>query len=116
MAVIHSRLTIGERSDTFHRIRSGKVGIIIGARSALFTPIDDVGLIVVDEEQDSSYKQDKNAPRYHARTVAEEFAKFHGAAIVFGSATPSLENFYRAQCGELILLRMPRRVLDNVQF
>ena len=113
VAVIHSRLSIAERNDTFHRIRSGEVGIVIGARSALFTPIDNVGLIVVDEEQDTSYKQEKNPPRYHARIVAEEFAKFHDAAIVFGSATPSLENFYRAINGELILLKMPHRVLDN---
>ena len=113
VAVIHSRLSIAERSDTFHRIRGGEVGIVIGARSALFTPIENVGLIVVDEEQDNSYKQDKIAPRYHARIVAEEFAKFHGAAIIFGSATPSVENFYRAQRGELILLKMPRRVLNN---
>ncbi len=112
VAVIHSRLSIAERSDAFHRIRDGKVGIVIGARSALFTPIDNVGLIVIDEEQDNSYKQE-NAPRYHARTIAEAFARFHGASIVFGSATPSLETFYRAQCGEFTLLRMPRRVLDN---
>lgn len=112
VAVIHSKLSFGERSDTFHRIRNGEVGIVIGARSALFTPIDNVGLIVMDEEQDSSYKQDI-APRYQARLVAEEFAKFHGAAIVFGSATPSLETFYRARQGELILLKMPRRVLNN---
>ena len=113
VAVLHSRLSLAERSDAFHRIRSGEVGIVIGARSALFTPIDNVGLIVMDEEQDSSYKQDKNPPRYHARTVAEEFAKFHEAAIVFGSATPSLENFHRAKQGELTLLKMPRRVLNN---
>ncbi len=113
VAVIHSRLSIAERNDTFYRIRSGEVGIVIGARSALFTPIDNVGLIVVDEEQDTSYKQEKNPPRYHARIVAEEFAKFHDATIVFGSATPSLENFYRAINGELILLKMPHRVLDN---
>ena len=113
VAVLHSRLSVGERSDTFHKIRSGKVDIVIGARSALFTPIANVGLIVVDEEQDSSYKQDKTPPRYHARIVAEEFAKFHDAAIIFGSATPSLENFYRAKCGELILLKMTRRVLNN---
>ena len=112
VAVIHSRLSVEERSDAFYRIRNGEVGIIIGARSALFTPVENVGLIVVDEEQDNSYKQD-NAPRYHARIVAEEFAKFHEAAIVFGSATPSLENFYRAQQGELIPLKMPRRVLNN---
>ena len=112
VAVLHSRLSLQERSDAFHRIRDGKVGIVIGARSALFTPIDNVGLIVVDEEQDHSYKQE-NAPRYHARVVAEEFAKFHEAAIVLGSATPSLESFYRATQGELILLKMPRRVLNN---
>ena len=113
VAVIHSRLSVDERSDAFHKIRDGKIGIVIGARSALFTPIENVGLIVVDEEQDNSYKQDKSTPRYHARVVAEEFAKFHEATIVFGSATPSLETFYRAQCGELILLKMPRRVLNN---
>ena len=112
VAVIHSRLSVEERSDTFHKIRNGEVGIVIGARSALFTPIDNVGLIVMDEEQDNSYKQEM-APRYHARIVAEKFAKFHDAAIVFGSATPSLESFYRAQHGELILLKMPRRVLNN---
>ena len=96
VAVLHSRLSLPERADT-----------------ALFTPIDNVGLIVMDEEQDSSYKQDKNPPRYHARTVAEKFAKFHEAAIVFGSATPSLETFYRAKQGELILLKMPQRVMNN---
>ena len=113
VAVLHSRLSLPERSDTFHKIRGGEIGIVVGARSALFTPIENVGLIVMDEEQDASYKQDKNPPRYHARTVAEKFAKFHEAAIVFGSATPSLENFYRAKLGELILLKMPRRVLNN---
>lgn len=113
VAVIHSRLSIDERTDAFDKIRNGEVGIVIGARSALFTPIENVGLIVVDEEQDTSYKQDNSSPRYHARVVAEEFARFHDAAVVFGSATPSLENFYRAKQGELTLLRMPRRVLDN---
>ena len=113
VAVLHSRLSLPERADTFHKIRGGEVGIVIGARSALFTPIDNVGLIVMDEEQDSSYKQDKNPPRYHARTVAEKFASFHEAAIVFGSATPSLETFYRAKHGELILLKMPQRVMNN---
>ena len=112
VVLIHSRIGNGEKSDIFHRIRGGEVGIVIGARSALFTPVDNVGLIIVDEEQDTAYKQE-NFPRYHARIVAEEFAKFHNAAIVFGSATPSLENFYRANRGELILLKMPRRVLNN---
>lgn len=111
-AVIHSRLSIEERSDTFHKIRNGEVGIVIGARSALFTPVENVGLIVVDEEQDFSYKQDE-APRYHARIVAEEFAKFHNAAIIFGSATPSLENYYRAKIGELIYLPITQRVFNQ---
>ena len=86
VAVLHSRLSLAERSDTFHRIRNGNVGVVIGARSALFTPVDNVGLIVVDEEQDYSYKQE-NAPRYHARIVAEEFAK-RGDSFWFSDAEP----------------------------
>ena len=112
VAVIHSRLSVEERSDIFHKIRCGEVGIIIGARSALFTPVENVGLFVMDEEQDFSYKQDES-PHYHARIVAEEFAKFHQAAIVFGSATPSLENFYRAKIGELIYLQLTHRALNQ---
>ncbi|MBQ9487973.1 MAG: primosomal protein N' [Selenomonadaceae bacterium] len=112
VVVIHSGLSVEERNDTFHRIRNGDAGIIIGARSALFTPIDDVGLIVIDEEQDYAYKQD-NPPFYHARIVAEEFAKFHNAAIIFGSATPSLETFHRAQIGELEYLSLPRRISNH---
>lgn len=110
--VIHSGLSVEERNDTFYRIRNGEAGIIIGARSALFTPLYDIGLIVVDEEQDYSYKQDR-PPFYHARIVAEEFAKFHNAAIIFGSATPSLENFHRAQIGELKYLTLPRRIFNH---
>ncbi len=112
VAVIHSRLSVAERSDIFHKIRNGEVGVVIGARSALFTPIDNVGLFVVDEEQDFSYKQD-NAPFYHAGIVAEEFAKFHNAAIIFGSATPRLETFFRAKTGELTYLELPRRALNQ---
>ena len=112
VTVIHSRLSVAERSDAFHKIRSGESGIVIGARSALFTPILNVGLIVMDEEQDFSYKQDES-PRYHARIIAEEFAKFYNAAIVFGSATPSLETYYRAQNNELIYLPMMRRALNQ---
>lgn len=110
--VIHSGLSVEERNDTFYRIRNGEAGIIIGARSALFTPIYDVGLIVIDEEQDYAYKQDR-PPFYHARIVAEEFAKFHNAAIIFGSATPSLETFHRAQIGELEYLSLPRRISNH---
>ena len=112
VVVIHSGLSVEERNDTFHRIRNGDAGIIIGARSALFTPVDNVGLIVVDEEQDYSYKQN-HPPFYHARIVAEEFAKFHDSTIIFGSATPSLENFYRAKIGELEYLTLTRRVFNH---
>lgn len=110
--VLHSRLSIDERGDAFHKIRNGEVGIVIGARSALFTPIDNVGLFVLDEEQDYSYKQGE-APYYHARVVAEEFAKFHNAALVLGSATPSLDTYYRATTGDLTLLKLPHRVRGN---
>ena len=110
--VIHSGLSIAERADAFYRIRNGDAGVVIGARSALFTPIDDVGLFVIDEEQEHSYKQG-DAPHYHARIVAEEFARFHGAPIVFGSATPSLESYYRALKGELELLTLSKRIDDR---
>ncbi len=110
--VLHSRLSIDERGDAFHKIRNGEVGIVIGARSALFTPIDNVGLFVLDEEQDYSYKQGE-APYYHARVVAEQFAKFHNAALVLGSATPSLDTYYRATAGDLTMLKLPHRVRGN---
>ena len=110
--VLHSRLSVDERGDAFQKIRNGEVGVVIGARSALFTPIDNVGLFVLDEEQDYSYKQNE-APYYHARVVAEQFAKFHNAAIVLGSATPSLDTYYRAKSGDLKLLSLPHRVKDN---
>ncbi len=109
--VMHSRLTLAERNDAVLRVRRGEAGIIIGARSALFTPADDVGLIILDEEQDASYKQDES-PRYHARVVAEELARLHGAALVLGSATPSLETYHRARTGELTMLTMQHRVGD----
>ncbi|MBQ7705910.1 MAG: primosomal protein N' [Selenomonadaceae bacterium] len=110
--VIHSKLSIEERNDIFYKIRKGEVAIVIGARSAIFTPLDDVGLIVIDEEQDSSYKQDA-PPFYHAKIIAEEFAKIQKAAIIFGSATPSFETYYRAQNGGLGYLEMPRRISNN---
>ncbi len=109
--VMHSRLTIPERNDAVLRVRRGEAGVIIGARSALFTPAADVGLIILDEEQDMSYKQDES-PRYHARVVAEAFARLQRAVLVLGSATPSLETYHRARQGELLLLTMRHRVGD----
>ena len=107
--VMHSRLSLTERNDAILRVRRGEAGIIIGARSALFTPAAEIGLIVMDEEQDMSYKQDES-PRYHARVVAEQLARIHGAILLFGSATPSLETYYRANNGELKLLELPERI------
>ena len=109
MIVIHSRLSVSERNDAFFRIRRGDVGVIIGARSALFTPASDLGVVIMDEEQDMSYKQDE-APRYHARTVAETLARLHGAVLILGSATTSMETFYRAKTGEIAYLSMPKRI------
>ena len=109
IVVLHSQLSHAERNDSIFRVRRGEAGIIIGARSALFTPAHDVAAIILDEEQDMSYKQDES-PRYHARVVAEILARRHGAILVLGSATPSIESYTRAQTGELTLLTMPERI------
>ena len=114
VAVIHSRLSIGERNDTFWRIRTKQVSIIIGARSALFAPFEDLGLIVMDEEHDPSYKQDES-PRYHSHDIIEKMAEIYHATLIMGSATPSLESYYKAQIGEYVLLKMPNRI-DNLPF
>ncbi|WP_313990998.1 primosomal protein N' [uncultured Selenomonas sp.] len=109
IVVLHSQLSVAERNDAVFRVRCGTAGIILGARSALFTPAEHVGCIILDEEQDMSYKQDE-APRYHARTAAEILARRYGALLLLGSATPSLESYARAQAGELTLLSMPERI------
>ena len=107
--VMHSRLSIHERNDAIVRIRRGEAGVVIGARSALFTPVADLGCIILDEEQDMSYKQDES-PRYHARAVAEEIARISQAVLVLGSATPSLESCYRAAKKEYTMLQLPQRI------
>ncbi len=109
IVVLHSRLSINERNDAILRIRTGEAGIVIGARSALFVPADNVGIIIMDEEQDNSYKQDES-PRYHARVVAHKLAQLHGAVLLLGSATPSLETYYHAIKGEYGLLRLTKRI------
>ena len=93
VAVMHSKMSHGERYDQWDYIRSGAARVVVGARSALFTPIADLGMIIIDEEHESSYKQD-SAPRYHAREVARWMAKRRGAVLVLGSATPSIESLY----------------------
>ncbi|MEB3224017.1 MAG: primosomal protein N' [Candidatus Sericytochromatia bacterium] len=112
VAVLHSHLSEGERFDEWQRIRGGDARVVVGARSAVFAPLDDLGVIIVDEEHESSYKQD-TAPRYHARTVAAERARLAGAILVLGSATPSVESYAAALDGAATLLEMPERVEDR---
>jgi len=111
ITVLHSHLSAGERHDQWHKIRDGQSHIVIGARSAVFAPVQALGLIVIDEEHETSYKQDE-APRYNARDVAVVRGKIEGAAVVLGSATPSLESFYNARRGRYALATLPQRV-DN---
>ena len=95
IAVLHSKLSIGERHDEWEKIKSGKIKIVIGARSAIFAPIENLGIIIVDEEHDSSYKSESN-PKYDAIEVSKYIAKENNCPIVLGSATPSLSTFWKA--------------------
>jgi primosomal protein N' (replication factor Y) len=112
VAVLHSHLSAGERHDEWHKIRQGRARIVIGARSAIFAPVDTLGLIIVDEEHEHSYKQEE-APRYHARDVAVVRGQMAGAVVVLGSATPSMESFYNAEKGKYALLELPSRADDK---
>src|SRR6266513_979895 len=109
VAVLHSHLSEGERHDEWHKIHSGHARIVIGARSAIFAPLKNLGLIVVDEEHETTYKQEE-APRYHARDVAVVRAKIERCAVVLGSATPSLESYHNAANGKYRLLTLTQRV------
>ncbi len=111
VAVLHSHLSAGERHDEWHKIRQGRARIVIGARSAVFAPVEPLGLIIVDEEHENSYKQEE-APRYHARDVAVMRAQMEGAVVVLGSATPSLESYFNAKKGKYRLLDLPVRADD----
>ncbi len=108
VAILHSAMSDGERFDEWHAIKRGRARIAIGPRSAVFAPVQQLGLIIVDEEHDGSYKQE-NSPRYHGRDLAVLRAKMEGASIVLGSATPSLESLYNAQTGKYSMLRMEKR-------
>ncbi|HTX53979.1 MAG TPA: primosomal protein N' [Candidatus Baltobacteraceae bacterium] len=109
VAVLHSGLQPGERYDAWRRIRQGGADIVVGARSAVFAPLPRLGIVVVDEEHDPSYKQEES-PRYHGRDVAIMRAKLLEAPVVLGSATPSFESYERAQAGRYRLLRLPERI------
>ncbi len=111
VAVLHSKLSEGERHDEWRRMQEGKARIVVGARSAIFAPVENVGLIVVDEEHEASYKQD-NAPRYNAKELARERARLSQATLILGSATPSLETYFASEAGEIQRIEMPDRI-DN---
>lgn len=112
IAIIHSALSLGERYDQWKRIRDGEADIVIGARSAIFAPLKNIGIIIMDEEHSETYKSEMS-PRYHAREVAIERARQSGAAVVLASATPSVESYYKAQTGEYTLLEMNKRYNEN---
>jgi primosomal protein N' (replication factor Y) len=109
VAILHSALSDNERAEQWHRIRRGEARIVVGTRSAVFAPVSDLALMIVDEEQDPSYKQEE-MPRYHARDVAVMRAKMAGAVTVLGSATPSLESYFNARKHKYALLELPDRV------
>jgi primosomal protein N' (replication factor Y) len=112
VALLHSQLTPDERAEQWHRIRRGEARIVVGTRSAVFAPMVDLGLIIVDEEHDSSYKQEET-PRYHGRDVAVMRAKFNDAVVLLGSATPSLESWANADKGRYARIEMRQRVMDR---
>ena len=109
VAVLHSGLSAGERYDEWRRIERGESQVVVGARSAVFAPLKNIGIIIMDEENETSYKQD-DTPRYHSREVAKWRAKYHHAPLLLGSATPSLESYSRALAGNYQLLQLPHRV------
>ncbi len=113
VAVLHSKLSLGEQFDEWQRIRKGDFDVVIGPRSAIFAPQPDLGLIVIDEEHEWTYKQTDTSPRYQARHVALKLAELTGTAVILGSATPDVETFHYAQRGDYRLLELPERVVPD---
>ncbi|MCL5030461.1 MAG: primosomal protein N' [Bacteroidetes bacterium] len=114
VSVIHSRMSLGERYDSWRRILKEKSKVVIGARSALFAPLKNIGIIVVDEEHDASYKQFESAPKYNARDAAIILARINNCPVLLGSATPSIESMHNAKTGKYNLLNLPERI-DNAK-
>ena len=110
VALLHSKQTARQKFDQWWDIRGGAFDVVVGPRSALFAPVENLGLIVIDEEHEWTYKQEETAPLYHARAAALELARSTGAVVVLGSATPSVESYYHASRGPVRLLSLPRRV------
>ncbi len=113
VGLMHSQLSEGERYDTWRRARSGLLKVIVGPRSALFSPLTEVGLIVVDESHDESYKEQVRSPRYHGRETAIAYARLLNAVCILGSATPDVVTAYRAERGEILRLELPQRILAH---
>jgi primosomal protein N' (replication factor Y) len=113
VGLLHSELSEGERYDTWRRARAGQLSVIVGPRSALFAPLPDIGLIVVDESHEGSYYESGQPPHYHARRAAVAYARLAGAACLMGSATPDITSYYQAQRGEWELLKLPARILAH---
>ncbi|MDA1021159.1 MAG: primosomal protein N' [Cyanobacteria bacterium] len=115
VVVWHSALSKSEKEHGLHDLLQGKTRVVIGARSAIFAPVKELGLIVMDEEHENSYKQDSPAPRYHAKLVAQQRAKLNNCPLVLGSATPSIETYYKAlnNLDDFLLLELKKRVFDN---
>jgi primosomal protein N' (replication factor Y) len=112
VTVIHSRMSAGERYDTWRRVLNNKSKVVIGARSALYAPLRNIGLIVVDEEHDSSYKQSDSIPKYNGRDAAVYLGNLYNCPVLLGSATPSVESMYNAKSGKYNLLQLPERIDD----
>ena len=114
IALQHSGLSMGQRFDQWHQIRSGRYNIVIGSRSSIFSPVDNLGLVVIDEEHEWTFKQSDRAPRYHARDVADKLCELSGAALVLGSATPDIGTYQRSTATDIsdpiTLLQLPRRI------
>lgn len=110
VAVLHSKLSIGEQFDEWQRIREGEFDVVIGSRSAIFAPQPNLGLIVIDEEHEWTYKQQDQSPRYHAREVAIKLAQLTGSVVILGSATPDVESYHQAQIGNYKLVELPQRI------
>ena len=110
VGVFHSKLSIGEQFDEWWRINEGAFDVVIGSRGAIFAPLPDLGLIVIDEEHEWTYKQHEQSPRYHARDVAIRLAELSGSVVILGSATPDVVSYYRSQVGDYRLLELPGRI------
>jgi primosomal protein N' (replication factor Y) len=113
VAIFHSSLSEGEKYDEYNKIMKGEVSIVVGTRSAVFVPLKNIGIIIIDEEHSTNYKQDNN-PRYHALDMAILRGEYHNAPVVLGSATPSLESYARALKDVYTLIEMPNRIGEAI--